>query len=66
MTLAERITIDPDVMDGKACIRGMRITVDTVLGLLASGRSEEEILAAYPYMEAEDILAVLSYATWRT
>jgi len=52
-------------MGGKPCIRGMRVTVGTILGLLASGHSEEEILDAYPYLEAEDIHAALSYAAWR-
>lgn len=61
----ERITLDPDVMGGKPCIRGLRMTVGTILGLLAAGRSEEEILAAYPYLEREDIHAALTYATWR-
>ena len=65
MRIQERITLDPDVMGGKLCIRGLRITVGTVLGLLASGHSEEEILSAYPYLEREDIPAALSYATWR-
>jgi uncharacterized protein (DUF433 family) len=60
-----RITLDPDVMGGKPCIRGLRVTVGTVLGLLAAGHSEEEILTAYPYLEAEDIRAALTYATWR-
>jgi uncharacterized protein (DUF433 family) len=60
-----RITFDPDVMGGKPCIRGMRITVGTVLGLLASGHTDEEILRAYPYLEKEDIRAALTYATWR-
>jgi uncharacterized protein (DUF433 family) len=60
-----RITFDPDVMGGKPCIRGMRITVGTVLGLLASGHSDEEILRAYPYLEKDDIRAALTYATWR-
>ena len=50
-----RITFDPAVMGGKACIRGMRVTVGTVIGLLAAGRSHEEILKAYPYLEREDI-----------
>ena len=50
-----RITLDPDVMGGKACIRGLRVTVATVVGLLAAGRSANEILAAYPYLEREDI-----------
>ena len=50
-----RITHDPDAMGGKACIRGLRVTVATVVGLLAAGRSVNEILAAYPYLEREDI-----------
>jgi uncharacterized protein (DUF433 family) len=61
----ERITLDPAVMGGKPCIRGIRITVGTILGLLASGHSEEDILKAYPYLEREDIRAALVYATWR-
>ncbi len=61
----QRITRDPDVMGGKPCIREMRVTVDTILGLLASGHREKEILAAYSYLEPEDIHAALSYAAWR-
>lgn len=61
----DRITRNPRVMGGKPCIRGLRLTVGTVLGLLAAGRSEEEILKAYPYLEPEDIRAALKYATWR-
>lgn len=61
-----RITHDPSVMGGKACIRGMRVTVSTVVGLLASGRSIDEVLEAYPYLEREDVLAALSYAAWRS
>jgi uncharacterized protein (DUF433 family) len=61
----QRITRDPDVMGGKPCVRGMRVTVGTLLGLLASGHSEKEILDAYPYLESEDIHAALSYAAWR-
>ncbi len=53
-------------MGGKACIRGMRITVATVVGLLAAGRTKEEILEAYLDLEAEDIDASLAYAAWRT
>lgn len=52
-------------MGGKPCIRGMRVTVGTLLGLLASSHSEKEILDAYPYLEAEDIQAALGYAAWR-
>jgi uncharacterized protein (DUF433 family) len=61
----DRITHDPAVMGGKPCIRGLRVTVGTILGLLASGKSRERILEAYPYLEPEDIDAVLAYAAWR-
>ena len=60
-----RITFDPAVMGGKACIWGLRVTVGTVVGLLAAGRSHEEILKAYPYLEREDIDQALAYAAWR-
>ncbi len=52
-------------MGGKPCVRGMRVTVGTILGLLASGHNEGEILDAYPYLELEDIREALSYAAWR-
>lgn len=65
MPTIERITVDPAVMGGKPCVRGLRVTVATVLGLLAEGRTHEEVLAAYPYLAAEDIEACLSYAAWR-
>ncbi len=61
----ERITLDPAVMGGKPCIRGLRVTVGTILGLLASGKSRERIFQAYPYLEPEDIDAALAYAHWR-
>jgi uncharacterized protein (DUF433 family) len=60
-----RITHDPAVMGGKPCIRGLRVTVGTVVGLLAAGRGRDEILAAYPYLEPEDIDQALAYAAWR-
>jgi uncharacterized protein (DUF433 family) len=63
--LLERITHDPAVMGGRPCIRGMRVTVGTVLGLLASGHSVDEVLRSYPYLEKEDVQAALSYAAWR-
>lgn len=63
--LEDRITHDPAVMGGKPCIRGMRVTVGAILGLLAASRSPAEILAAYPYLEPEDISAALAYAAWR-
>src|SRR5438445_6262337 len=65
MTPLTRITLDPDVMGGKPCIRGLRITVGTIVGLVASGRSIPDILAAYPYLEEADIREALSYAAWR-
>jgi uncharacterized protein (DUF433 family) len=65
MTPLTRITLDPDVMGGKPCIRGMRITVGTIVGLVASGRSTSEILAAYPYLEEQDVREALTYAAWR-
>jgi uncharacterized protein (DUF433 family) len=61
----DRITRNPEVMGGKPCLRGMRVTVGTVVGLVASGRSDSEILAAYPYLQAEDIRQALAYAAWR-
>jgi uncharacterized protein (DUF433 family) len=64
--ILKRITVNPAVMTGLPCIRGMRIPVTTVLGLLASGVSEKEILADYPDLEPDDIKACLSYATWLT
>jgi uncharacterized protein (DUF433 family) len=60
-----RITLDPAVMGDKACIRGLRVTVGTIVGLLAASRSRQEILAAYPYLEPEDIDEALAYAAWR-
>ncbi len=60
-----RITHDPAVMGGKPCIRGLRVTVGMILGLLAAGQTRERILQAYPYLEPEDIDAALAYAAWR-
>lgn len=61
----DRITFDPHVMGGKPCIRGMRVTVGMIVGLVASGVSTVRILEAYPYLEAEDIQQALTYAAWR-
>ena len=61
-----RITRDPLVMGGKPCIRGLRVTVGTIVGMLASGRTTEEILHEYPYLEAADVAEALSYAAWRS
>jgi uncharacterized protein (DUF433 family) len=60
-----RITMDPAVMGGKACIRGLRVTVGMVVGLIAAGRNRTEIISAYPYLESEDIDQALAYAAWR-
>ena len=62
----ERITLNPEIMGGKPCIRGMRITVGTIVGLVASGHAIETILETYPYLEKEDIFATLAYAAWRS
>jgi len=61
----ERITQNPAVMGGKACIRGMRVTVGMVVGQVGAGRSAEEILADFPYLEREDIFEAVRYAAWR-
>ena len=58
----DRITFDPQIMGGRACIRGMRITVATVLDQLAAGASVDEVLADYPYLERDDINQALAYA----
>ena len=60
-----RITFDPAIMGGKPCIRGMRVTVGMIVGLVASGHTKEEILDLYPYLEPEDIDEALTYAAWR-
>ncbi len=65
MNTTTRITFDPRVMGGKPCIRGMRVTVEMIVGLVAAGYSTEEILAAYPYLEAADVREALNYAAWR-
>ena len=62
----ERITLNPNIMGGKPCIRGLRVTVGTVIGLLASGLTTDEILQMYPYLALEDITAALTYAAWRS
>jgi len=60
-----RITFEQDVMGGKPCIRGMRVTVGTIVGLFAAGHTAAEILEAYPYLEEEDLREALAYAAWR-
>jgi uncharacterized protein (DUF433 family) len=61
----DRITQQPEIMGGKACIRGMRVTVGMVVGQIGAGRSVDEVLADFPYLEREDILQALRYAAWR-
>ncbi|GMW06786.1 MAG: hypothetical protein AMXMBFR8_15830 [Nevskiales bacterium] len=60
-----RITTDPQLMGGKPCIRGLRVTVGTLVGLVATGKSREEILQLYPYLEEADLAEALAYAAWR-
>jgi uncharacterized protein (DUF433 family) len=60
-----RITHSPTVMGGKPCIRGLRVTVGTIVGLFASGESRERVLQAYPYLEPADLDEALAYAAWR-
>jgi uncharacterized protein (DUF433 family) len=64
--LLSRVTFDASVMGGRPCIRDMRITVGTILGLLAAGHSTDDVLRAYPYLEKQDIQAALMYAAWRS
>lgn len=61
----ERINQDPAVMGGKPCIRGLRVTVGRIVGQIAAGRSIDQLLADYPYLQREDILEALRYAAWR-
>lgn len=60
----DRITQQPDVMGGRACIRGMRVAVGMIVGQIGAGRSIDDVLADYPYLEREDILQALRYAAW--
>jgi len=64
MERSDRITQNPAVMGGKACVRGMRVTVGMIVGQVGAGHSIDEILADYPYLEREDIMQALRYAAW--
>ncbi len=66
MKTLNRITLNPQVMGGKPCLRGLRVTVGTIVKLMASGHSPDEILKAYPYLELADIYEALAYAAWRS
>lgn len=59
------ITLDPAVMGGKPCIRGKRVTVGMILGLMAAGKTHDAILVEYPYLNQQDLVAALAYAAWR-
>jgi uncharacterized protein (DUF433 family) len=61
----DRITQQAGLMGGKACIRGLRVTVGMIVGQIGAGRSIDEILAEYPYLEREDVMQALRYAAWR-
>lgn len=65
MQVFERITQNPAVMGGRPCIRGLRVTVGTIVAQIGAGRSIETVLADYPYLEREDVLQALRYAAWR-
>jgi uncharacterized protein (DUF433 family) len=62
----DRITQSPDMMSGRPCIRGMRVTVGMIVGQIGAGISIDELLADYPYLEREDVLQALRYAAWRS
>lgn len=66
MKKLDRITFDPSVMGGKPCIRGMRISVGTIVGLLSTGCTIDQVLEDYPYLERDDVLQALAYAAWRS
>ncbi len=65
MEQLDRITQQPEMMGGKACVRGMRVTVGMIVGQIGAGHSVEDVLADYPYLEREDIMQALRYAAWR-
>jgi uncharacterized protein (DUF433 family) len=66
MTKFDRITFDPLIMGGRPCFRGMRVTAGMIVGMIAAGRTIEEILSLYPYLEREDVVQALEYAAWRS
>lgn len=65
MQQLDRITQSPGMMGGKACIRGIRVTVGMIVGQIGAGRAIEDVLADFPYLEREDVLQALRYAAWR-
>jgi uncharacterized protein (DUF433 family) len=65
MKTLDRITLNPNVMGGRPCIRGLRVTAGMIAGLVATGHAHAEIIKLYPYLEEEDIVQALKYAAWR-
>lgn len=65
MEQLDRITMRPDQMGGRACVRSLRVTVGMLVGQIAAGRSIDDLLADYPYLEREDVMQSLRYAAWR-
>ena len=65
MKTLDRITMNPNVMGGRPCLRGLRVTAGMIAGLVATGHTRPEILKLYPYLEEEDIAQALKYAAWR-
>jgi uncharacterized protein (DUF433 family) len=65
MKMLDRITLNPNVMGGRRCLRGLRVTAGMITGLVATGHARAEILKLYPYLEEEDIAQALKYAAWR-
>lgn len=66
MTGFDRITQQPGVMGGQACVRGLRVTVSMIVGMIGTGVAIDELLHDYPYLEREDVMQSLQYAAWRT
>ena len=65
MVELDRITVRPEQMGGRPCIRDMRVTVGMIVGQIASGRSIDAVLSDYPYLERDDVMQALRYAAWR-
>jgi len=64
MEIFDRITFNPNMMGGRACIRGMRVTVSLIMNLVANGMTPEQIISEYPYLEEEDVRQAIQYAAW--
>jgi uncharacterized protein (DUF433 family) len=65
MKALDRVTFNPKLMGGRPCLRGLRVTVGMIVGLVAAGHTRAEIVKLYPYLEEEDITQALQYAAWR-